>query len=580
MRSGSLIDSSQESKLLPGECAEDSSSGNVESGGTHMAEQQEPKPDVCTLALPTRPTANSRRGSTAWKPTWKRLGPLLGLLCIISGVASLFTSLAILITSDGAPTKDWIFQPSTYLAIATAVGNQAIGLAAAQGVLIAWWVGALNGSTLAKLHRDWDIGTALLSALTAGTHTNWISLACLFSTLVAIDGPLLQRATNVTNVAFAQPAVLEITLSPQVPHGYTGWYQIETNATSAATVGKTAGSAVLSHSLLQTATDWVQNNPILGQFQGCPGKCRVRVQAPALAKGSCVRSSEPFQPLCKSQVQSANCCDHFYGCVCVATTRSGMRFTSGPQESLFKVDITLRPTETGEVVNVTTAVLSKGQSGCTSGTVSINRCSFTSAIGLYDIVVEDSTIWLDSSSPAMIVRTANNTVSLPSDIVRLGTNKFVRSTLAGVVYEAMTYYETDTYAHANKADSINQDGEGCVYSNGELLTVGTNGFSQRFALGGSIGTLNMSNCLPFYRDPTDYIIESLNGLMFRTGVAAIANNNSLVGDLDHGVSTRQEVRGEHFGHHNVYRSNYWYFTAAALVDLLCISLILPTYWGW
>lgn len=34
------------------------------------------------------------------------------------------------------------------------------------------------------------------------------------------------------------------------------------------------------------------------------------------------------------------------------------------------------------------------------------------------------------------------------------------------------------------------------------------------------------------------------------------------------------------GDHNVFQTNYYYFLAAAIVELVCIAFVAPTYWGW
>lgn len=56
-------------------------------------------------------------GITAWHSTWKRIGPLIGLVSLSLAFAGIFASLAVLTTSNRAPVKNWKFQPSAYFAI-------------------------------------------------------------------------------------------------------------------------------------------------------------------------------------------------------------------------------------------------------------------------------------------------------------------------------------------------------------------------------------------------------------------------------------------------------------------------------
>lgn len=72
-------------------------------------------------------------------------------------VLSLYLSLvalAILIGSRGEAKSSWSVPPSSWLAVCTAIGNQAARFAAFQGVAIAWWLKASRGSTVARLHSD------------------------------------------------------------------------------------------------------------------------------------------------------------------------------------------------------------------------------------------------------------------------------------------------------------------------------------------------------------------------------------------------------------------------------------------
>lgn len=38
------------------------------------------------------------------------------------------------------------------------------------------------------------------------------------------------------------------------------------------------------------------------------------------------------------------------------------------------------------------------------------------------------------------------------------------------------------------------------------------------------------------------------------------------------------ITGHRVGNHEVFRTDYWFFLGAALVELVCICLVAPTYW--
>ena len=136
----------------------------------------------------------SGRFPRSWNTTLLRAGPISGVFSMFLALASIFACLGVLEGSNGAAVESWSVQPSLYLAIFTALANLAMRYACIQGIVIAWWARALRGSTLSQLHWDWRSGTTLIGALTGGRQMGWFGLACIFSTLVTVDGPLLYAA--------------------------------------------------------------------------------------------------------------------------------------------------------------------------------------------------------------------------------------------------------------------------------------------------------------------------------------------------------------------------------------------------
>ena len=134
---------------------------------------------------------------TSWRPSVLRVLPLSGLIALAFAFCQILASYAILAASNGDKSVNWTYQPNVYLAILTAISNKAVAFAAVQGTVVTFWLRALRGTTLAQLHRDWSFSLYAYRAVLAGRHFNLLALACLCATLVAIDGPLLQRASTV-----------------------------------------------------------------------------------------------------------------------------------------------------------------------------------------------------------------------------------------------------------------------------------------------------------------------------------------------------------------------------------------------
>ena len=185
---------------VPASSLESSSSTSLEGGPVDQPgkiEGQRIDPEKCETSRKTEEVVDSFEAqasdrsvpaSRVWRMTLLRFGPLSGIASIIVAIASLIAALGILAGSDQQPVSNWSSPPSTYIAVFTAFANLAIRYAAIQGVIIAWWRRAANGSTLAKLHWDWLAGTTLRGALTSGRHIGFLGLACIFSTIVVADG--------------------------------------------------------------------------------------------------------------------------------------------------------------------------------------------------------------------------------------------------------------------------------------------------------------------------------------------------------------------------------------------------------
>jgi hypothetical protein len=120
------------------------------------------------MAVAISPATTTSRGSSTsalprryrWRPTFWRVRPLIGVMALLTAIICLLVSLAILKASDGDPTNSWSFQPTVYLAIATAISNAALQCALSQAAPISWWYKALQGRAVKDLELDWEAGYA------------------------------------------------------------------------------------------------------------------------------------------------------------------------------------------------------------------------------------------------------------------------------------------------------------------------------------------------------------------------------------------------------------------------------------
>lgn len=370
--------------------------------------------------------------SRPWKETLLRAGPLSGILALLLSIASIVVSLGILIGSNHAPTQSWGTEPSTYPAICTAIANLAIRYACIRGVIITWWCRALRGTTFEKLHHDWRSGTTLQGAITSGSRIGLLGIACIASTLVYIDGPLLQRASTTVLVPKDQTISLNISMAPEIPAGFTGfWWRTPPQLGSAspldggfnATIPTSSGPAdnyVIPAERHNDITNeinkpWLSGAPYSGVVRGCPETCRATLRAPALSLTKCKSHTAKLNwtapssaDIVKSIGQMAPPLDHEAYIVAL-----GLDVEEEAHESM---NLLIGYSDIDDCV----------------GTLYWSACTLRSAIGEYDVLIEDNAMTLKSANPK-IIAVANNTRVIHTDPKAHSSGEAVfRSTLASI----------------------------------------------------------------------------------------------------------------------------------------------------
>lgn len=73
-----------------------------------------------------------------------------------------------------------------------------------------------------------------------------IGIACLFSSVILVDGPLLQRASTVATTQTPVNQTLQVLMAAELPHGYSGYWGfadgVHPNPAFNATVPTTGGA--------------------------------------------------------------------------------------------------------------------------------------------------------------------------------------------------------------------------------------------------------------------------------------------------------------------------------------------------
>lgn len=186
-------------------------------------------------------------------------------------------------------------------------------------------------------------------------------------------------------------------------------------------------------------------------------------------------------------------------------------------------------------------------------------CILEAGVGEYDVVVEKDKILMDSVGEPKLIALANNTRAMQNST----TSQYLPSTLGGIVDMMSARWETSV-AYWRKD-------EGDPPKALSMANVATEQYQKE----------GDQTC-PSYRDPRDDVMNSLNKLMVYFGYFAGQNvlKDPNHGRMDPGLPVQTVTTGYPSGHEDVYHTDYWFFFGAAVLELICVALVAPTYWGW
>ncbi|KAJ4384265.1 hypothetical protein N0V86_001112 [Didymella sp. IMI 355093] len=157
-----------------------------------------------------------------WKPGFRQQFPWIGFSGFVIIIIATSMAVAVLGASNKERVKDWPFtrfpiQPNVLINIANQFQNLGLITFISQGLAIAWWRKAMQGSSLSTLHRNHAYSYSFYSIITSGKHFNIVALAALMTKFAVIDSTLFQKATK--TIVTQQVNYKNVTM--------TGW--LETN---------------------------------------------------------------------------------------------------------------------------------------------------------------------------------------------------------------------------------------------------------------------------------------------------------------------------------------------------------------
>ena len=285
-----------------------------------------------------------------------------------------------------------------------------------------------------------------------------------------------------------------------------------------------------------------KHETIVGAIRGCATVCHAKLKAPAFS-ATCETYQVPVnytQPISEKEISKI--------------------ITEAQAPPLDKEGF-LVSTSLVEGVNETVNLVTGWNSihDCI-GVFNYRVCTLTSAVGEYSVTVKGDTATLDDAAHPRILALANNTLADHSSPLELPGSL---STFASLVNFMFGRWESFAafYNYQGQTQKV-------VYAENIMDSY--------------IVDRNQGNgACDSFLDPYEDVMKDLNRFMVYTGARATGKDALfLETHMDPGWPINTTTVGTVVGDHNVYKSEYRFFIAAAIVELACILLIAPTYWGW
>ena len=389
---------------------------------------------------------------------------ILGLLCI------LFTAL-ILYSAHGSRVDMWPYsthtvQPAVLLAFISTATNVLLNYAMSEGCIIAWWLKALEGGEVNDLHRYWSYGTSAGAAMLSGRSFNKVALACLLTSSLAINGPLLQRASTVATKQYTTIVNVTANMSTEpLPAGFSGLYMAPQDKIS-----------MLTPAFANVSRDYASRLAMGAYHTGCQGNCATSL----IGAGFDMNCSETRAK-------------HY--------DLTGLK--AGTRTNLGYANVKFNGRANSGEIQVETAY--KRYPTCT-GQLQLHRCTLRTAIVRYPIRISAGAVGLRdkvSLDPISLRKLRNDTIRLthpPPENQQGG--EVLPSTIGGI----------SLAAHHIFVSSITS-----VYNNGSFAIDATGVMANTYI---SSDLEMYSTCNVSWTDPMEDIIDALRELMFRAALAA------------------------------------------------------------
>ncbi|EON62506.1 hypothetical protein W97_01729 [Coniosporium apollinis CBS 100218] len=502
------------------------------------------------MAEPKCPTSTAQSyasitNTQPWEPGVLTRTPWSGLAALLGAVVCACLTVAVLAVSDGQPVVDWSIRPPVYLAILSALTNALLRFAFSKGVTIAWWTESLHGGTVESLHRNWGYGDSIWAVISPTRHFHSLRVAAFIVAFVAIDGPLLQRASSVSTAQHHSTVSLTLPIRPGPVFNTT------------LVLGRLGPEDVIrsrndyTAEFSDIAQAYTNRKELILHPNRCRGTCETTVAAAGFS-AACTANRTAI-----ADVPGSGAIDDEFGIYTIQ------------REVFFAVSVENAP-------DYTIAVRAFFRDKTNEKTVAMHYCKFFPAIVYYDIRVTNGTISLLSSPTSKRIL----------ELVHLTGTSFGLLLNGGFALALEDQYNGSAVVTDRSGVAILRT----IFMYGPVARR----YMSKFSSGSEVDTYS-------FADPMPDIFATLDELSLRYAMTDIPmmdpDSWGAVQILEEGNVNRwleahpgetpatllrpnQTVQARQTELVPVYTSNYPYLAAALAVMLLTTTSIIPTFYGW
>lgn len=463
-----------------------------------------------------------------WHRTIFRLSPILALLSLFLALACIaFTGVVVYRANRVSVGSNGTDSTHAWLSTTVTASNLLTRFSFGQALPLYWWRAAMAGSSIGRLHRQWEVGRGFLNAIKTPRGFGLVFVTTMLTTFLAADQPLMQRALSQQQYDYPLGDYFDIWIPSRLPEGFSGPYDFN------------AGIDYPSKELSQAYNDSLLQLPLVVSTHGCDPGCIATLSVPSVLPISCSDS------LVSVSVHDFDAWPHY-------SSHGPLLFEIRANYSVIPAAPWLGPPGTApdtvapqpndrESVGIFTA---RADNVNGIGQLHFQQCWLVSAtLGYQVYILQNGSLEILDPSPAFSSATMARNTRYLAEAFRSSAGA-INTTLVTMFARATPSYRSFLYLESDY-QTVNSGSQSA--------------FGQTMILNETYENFRA-------KDPMPAVIDRVNNILFYAGIIYGTDHN--------GTSAPAHVRGRLFNPTYYYIADWRFFGAAAGLEVLVMLAVL------